>query len=231
MPHRKRRFKPTLQKPKIIEGQADQISDKPMQRDNRHDKWHYVWVATTYITGAFLAMIGLVPTLAGGFLNDVSPFWIFIFIYLASVVWLCNILWLVSGWINKWRPLNTKFRKVMVTVLAIVVIGFTSPYYIGVFMRYQGNIEMPKYVNNSTQVLVHYGTRANDFFWTEKTVGDLKQKSSVALNVNGQDIFSVYTDGRQLFMDAKVFAGYSNDVVPDYTTIGSTTNFSITMAG
>ena len=45
------------------------------------------------------------------------------------------------------------------------------------------------------------------------------------------DILNIYTDGRQVIVDAVLFAGYENQIVPDYTTIGSTTNFTIEMSG
>ncbi|MFC2019212.1 hypothetical protein ACFLU4_04560 [Chloroflexota bacterium] len=124
-------------------------------------------------------------------------------------------------------------RTIKLTSTAIIILAFvfTSPMYIDFFVQPQGNITMPMYVNDSSRVTVHYGTRKEDFFWTDKTIGELKQKKNVSLNVNGEDIFSIYTEGKQIYMDAQVFAGYSSEVVPSYATIGSTDKFSITISG
>lgn len=137
--------------------------------------------------------------------------------------------WVLIGRVATWGRFCTWIKAISV-FLVVVATWLSMPLYIDYFPE-QDTIEFEKPYFDSTQVLVRYGTRANDFFWTQKTIGELKQKSNVALNINGQDIFKIHTDGKQVLVDAILFAGYGEQTVPDYTTIGSFTNFSIQMSG
>jgi len=138
--------------------------------------------------------------------------------------------WLLVGSIYK-KQRFVKLIKSIGTLTFVILFILTSPLYVDIFVIPKGTIEFERPYYDSTQVTVRYGTRETDFFWTQKTIGELKQKSSVALNVNGHDIFNIYTDGRQIIVDAILFAGYENQIVADYTTIGSMDKFSITMDG
>lgn len=163
-------------------------------------------------------------------LTNVSPTWGYILFLSSTSIVLGWWVWKVIGWILRKNHFATLTRAISVcsVVLAIMI---TSPYYIGYFVKAQGSIEMPTFVDDSTQVLVHYGRRPNDIFWTQKTVGELKQNPSIALKVNDQDIFNIHIEGNKLYVDAIVFAGYGEQTVPGYTTIGSLDKFSIQISG
>ena len=92
-------------------------------------------------------------------------------------------VWLLVGYFYRKGHFVRTIRVISVVIIIIVFI-FTSPMYVDLFVQPRGNIEMPTYVNDSSQVIVHYGTRQEDFFWTDTTIGGLKQEKNVSLNVN-----------------------------------------------
>ncbi len=133
-----------------------------------------------------------------------------------------------------WRLIGLMLKKhrfvnlirIMSMCSLILIFVLTSPLYIDYFVKPKGNIEMPTFVDDSSQVLVHYGRRPNDFLWTQTTVGELKENPNATLKVNGQDILYIHTEENKLYVDAIVFAGYGNQIV-----IERTDNFSLQMSG
>lgn len=184
----------------------------------------YVWAIIVSIAGFIFAYYGANP------LSDIYPIWGYISFLTAATIIIGSWVWIVSGWFWGKRRF-ARLVKLMVVLVVIISIWATSPSYIDHFVRPQGTLEFPTWVNDSQQVLVHYGRRPADFFWTQKTIGELKQKSNCSLKVNGQEIFTIHTDGKRLYVDAVLFAGYIEQTVPDYTTIGSLTNFNIEISG
>lgn len=163
-------------------------------------------------------------------LNSIIPNLGFLAPIIIISVWAGLGTWLLTGQVTTWYLFKTPITRLLSVVLIMAIIWLGMPLYVD-YLPQKSTIEFERPYYDSTQVLVRYGTRENDFFWTQKTIGELKQKSSVALKVNGYDIFNIYTDGRQIIVDAILFAGYGNQIVNDYTTIGSTNNFTIEMSG
>jgi hypothetical protein len=63
---------------------------------------------------------------------------------------------------------------------------------------------------------------------TQTTVWELINKPRAALNVNGQDILYIHTDGKELYVDAILFGGYKNKSVVN-KPLARTEDFSIQM--
>lgn len=188
-------------------------------------------IRNNYIFPFFLSIAFFVATNYGAnMLNDISPFWGFI-LFVSSVCILFGYwTWVSVGWIGKHHR-NILLVRIFITGLVIIIIFVLSPYYKDYFIKSDGSIEMPTFIDDSTQVLVHYGRRPNDFMFTQKTVGELKQNPIASLNINGEDIFYIHTEGNKLYVDAKVFAGYGNQTVEGYTPIGSSSDFSFQISG
>lgn len=184
-----------------------------------------------YVLAGALSIAGVIFTHYGAnALSDINPIWGYIAFLTSSSIIISLWIWKVEGRFLRKRRFVTLIR--IITIIAIVMaMWLLAPSYIDHFVRPQGTIEFPTWVNDSQQVFVHYGKRTDDFFWTETTIGELKQESKCSLNVSGQEIFTVHTDGRRLYVDALLFAGYTDQTVPNYTSIGSVTNFSIGISG
>jgi len=178
-----------------------------------------------------LVSIGMfyLSTIGGNMLTRIIPTLGFVFPIIVLSLCLGYWMWVLTNRIVMRRPLGMLIRVISI-FLVVAATWLSMPLYVD-YLPQQETIEFKRPYYDSTQVVVHFGTRPNDFFYTQKTVGELKQKSSVALIVNGQPIFNIYTDGRQIFVDAILFAGYTNQIVNNYTTIGSTDNFSLQMSG
>ncbi len=98
-------------------------------------------------------------------------------------------------------------------LLIVIATVLTAPYYISYFIKNQGTIEMPTFVDDSTQIQVHYGS-AKQAFWTQTTIGKLKQEGSQSpLKINGQSVFTVHVHENRLYVDTMLFAGYGNPPV------------------
>lgn len=70
---------------------------------------------------------------------------------------------------------------------------------------------MPTFLDASTPIFVHYGTRANDYFYTNTTIEELKQEGGqVSLKINDQNIFFVHIEDNKLYIDTLLFAGFEN---------------------
>lgn len=145
-------------------------------------------------------------------LNDISPIWGYLLLVSSFCIVFGYWAWKAIGWIAKHHR-KIRLVQILATGLLIVIIFITSPYYKDYFIKSDSSIEMPTFVNDSTQILVHYGTRANDYFWTQTTIGELKQKPSAPFSINGQQIFTVYIEQNKLYIDTVVFAGYGNQPV------------------
>ncbi len=201
--------------------------------DNKKNKktsriLYVIYILLGVVVSIYLSLIG------ENMLNSILPNLGFIAPIIVISIWGWLGIWLLTGRITSWSifrmPIIRLLIRLFVIVLATAIIWLAMPLYID-YLPQQGKMEFEQPYYDSTQVLVRYGIRENDFFWTEKTIGELKEKSSVALNVNGQDIFRIHTDGRQIFVDAILFAGYEDRIVANYTTIGSLDKFSIEMSG
>jgi hypothetical protein len=131
-----------------------------------------------------------------------------------AIMWVWSIQKLTSKKIPYLRLL-----QVTSSIIVLLVLTIFSPYYIGWVVEDHKPITMEPYGVDTTPALVHYGNRPNDFFWTQKSVGELKQKTSVSLNINGESIFSVYVKNRELCVDAKILNGFSNDLTTYRTDI------------
>lgn len=197
---------------------------KPTKKDTAKTWKENIWPV-------IISIVGLVITaIVGNMLNNISPIQGYILFVSSLCVFFGYWTWRVVGWIKKCYP-KIRLVRILTTALVIIIIFVTSPYYKDYLIKGNNSIEMPTFVDDSTQIFVHYGRRANDFFWTQKTVGELKQNPDATLKVNGQDILYIHTDGSKLYVDAILFGGYESQTVPGYTTIGSLANFSIEVSG
>jgi len=194
------------------------------KKDKKVSKFSYFMRAVVSIGAIYLS------TIVGDKLMELS----FVLGYIFPIIILSFCFgywtWEFTCRFNKWKPFSSLIGKMISIFIVIVIIWLSMPLYID-YLPQQGRMEFEQPYFDSTQVLVHYGTRKTDFFWTQTTVGELKKSSNVALNVNGQDIFKITTDGRQIFINAILFNGYTNKTMPDYATIGSPDKFSIQMTG
>ncbi|AKG53970.1 hypothetical protein DGWBC_1324 [Dehalogenimonas sp. WBC-2] len=120
--------------------------------------------------------------------------------------------WLLAGMF--YRSINyAKRLKALVVILIVVVVFFTSPHYVGFFVKAQSTIQFPPYTLDSTQVLVSYGNRHDsEGFQTGDaitTIGELKYNPFVSLKINGQSIFEInVTEQREIAIDTKLFTGF-----------------------
>jgi len=142
-------------------------------------------------------------------LTNVSPTWGYILFLSSTSIVLGWWMWKVIGWILRKKRFVNHIRAINVCFVVLVIM-VTSPYYIDYFVKAQGSIEMPTFIDDSTQILVHYGNRENDWFYTRTTVGELKQKPEVPFSINGQNIFTVHIEQRRLYIDTLLFAGIEN---------------------
>ena len=150
------------------------------------------------------------PLLGGNMLNDISPLLGFAIFVIALFTLLGYWTWIVASRLSGWRPFSTIVGKLASVLIVVIITVYTSPYYIGYFIKNQGTIEMPTFVDDSTEVQVHYGTRPNDWFYSKTTVGRLKQQPNVPFSINGQDIFTLHIEQNRLYIDTLVFAGIEN---------------------
>lgn len=155
------------------------------------------------VSGLFLS------TLVGNMLNDFSPFWAFIFVVLAVCIFFGYWAWVLAG-------LFTKRRVLRITGIVAVAIGaiMSAPVYANALVHSQGVIEMPTFVDDSTQVSVYYGNRPNPVARTQTTIGDLRNNPETALRItignNDQTIFYVHIEGNRLYVDTQLFAGIAD---------------------
>jgi len=147
----------------------------------------------------------------GNVLNGISPVGAFILFILCLCIIFGYWTWVFTNWAKEWRPFGTRTRRVIIVGIIVFTIILTSPYYIDSFIKNQGTIGMPTFINDSTQIFVHYGTRANDYFYTKTTIGELKQEGGqIPLKINGQNVFEVHIEQNKLFIDTSLFAGIEN---------------------
>jgi hypothetical protein len=169
-------------------------------------------------------------TLAGDKIMDLS--FVLGFAFPIIVLSFCLGYWsckLTNNFSEK-RLFNSKVKRAVSISLVVIVVWLSMPIYADLLPT-KKTIEFEQPYFDSTEVLVHYGEREQDFFWTQTTIGELKENQKVSLKINDENIFTIHTDGRQIIIDAVLFAGYENRVVPEYTTIGSVENFSIEISG
>jgi len=142
-------------------------------------------------------------------LTNVSPTWGYILFLSSTSIVLGWWVWKVIGWTLRKNRFTTHIKAISVcfVVLAIMI---TSPYYIGHFVKAQGSIEMPTFIDDSAKIKVHYGNKTNEFMWAQKSIGELKQEPMTAFGINNQDIFYIHIEGNKLYVDTSLFAGIEN---------------------
>ena len=127
---------------------------------------------------------------------------------LLSLVIYLSVRWLSS----KYRV--AKFAKrVGLASASVAFLVFMVLFSVPLFSTYFGishdGIDMPTFVDASTSVSVHYGTRANDYFYTNTTIAELKEEGGQApLRINGQDVFVIHIEDNRLYIDTLLFAGF-----------------------
>ncbi len=182
-----------------------------MPRKNRKARhtylqWkHYLWPITLSIA------VFIVSTYGGNMLNDISPLAGFILFISCLCIILGYWTWVLSNKARKWRPFGTTLCREISVALVVFAVVFTSPYYVDHFIKSQGGIEMPTFVDDSTQILVYYGNRPNPVIHTRTTIGELKRNPQTAFRIsvgnNNQTIFYVHIEGNRLYVDTSLFAG------------------------
>jgi hypothetical protein len=201
MPKRKkhkRRFNPSRKQSALVQGQTKQ------PRKKYGKKW--------YVLHGILSVFWLIVTTIGGnMLNNISPIWAFILFVLSLCALLGYWTWIVTGRISNWKPFASKVTRLVTVLLVLGAAIGATPYYIEYFITNQSTIEMPTFVDDSTQILVYYGNRPNPVIHTRTTVGELKQNPHAVLRIgtgnNTQDIVYVHIEERKLYVDSSVFAG------------------------
>jgi len=143
------------------------------------------------------------------FLANISPMWGYILFLSSNSIVLGIWTWKVVDWI-RWKKRFAKRIKTISICSVIIVFVITSPLYADFFIRPQGSIEMPTFVNDSQVVTVHYGKRVNDYMWAQSTVGDLTQKSEVPFSINNEQVFTIHIKENKLFINTSLFAGIEN---------------------
>ena len=146
-------------------------------------------------------------------LTNLSFTWGYVLFLLVNGAVLGWAIWVSADWVCRklHRTKFTKQLKIISVLIAILVFVFISPSFIGYFVKPQGGIEMPTFVDASTPITVYYGNRDQPVFYTKTTVGELEQGGEqVALKINGQPIFVVHIEDNKLYVDALVFAGVEN---------------------
>ncbi len=180
----------------------------------------------------------IITTFVSNWLNSFSQFWAYILLLFSFSIGLAYFVRKIGIWMGRsnfklinWITKNI-FRVILVWILAFIIaiptIIFTSPYYKDSLLPNNGSIELGPFGNDSAKVSIHYGKRTNDFFFTQETVGKLKQKPISVLNIDGQDILYVHIENDKLFVDAMVFAGYGDAIaIKTFTDITLEMSFSI----
>jgi len=175
---KKREFKPNRITYNTVQNTPpDNGSDSP--RTRRISRVIYA----LYISlGVFVSIY--LPLIGENMLNSIIPNMGFIAPMIVISIWAGLGIWLLIGRLTTWRLFKIPIIRVLLSVvLVIVAIWLSMPLYVD-YLPQKEAIEFERPYYDSTQVTVYYGIRENDFFWTQKTIGELKQKSSVALNVN-----------------------------------------------
>jgi hypothetical protein len=208
---RYRAWRPKQGKPTAMDTQGTTQSQETETVYNKEDKspkkhvWQYIfpvmfWGASNYWG---------VPML-----TDLSFTWGYVLFLLVNGAVLGWAIWVSVDWVC--RKLHytklAKQLKVISAFIAILVFVFTSPSFIGYFVKPQGGIEMPTFVDASTPITVYYGNRDQPILYTKTTIGELEQQGEqVALKINGQPIFVVHIGDNKLYVDALIFAGVENE--------------------
>src|SRR4030043_313831 len=126
------------------------------------------------------------------------------------------VIYLSARWLSR-KYHVAKFAKrigvASASVAFLVFMVFVSlPLFSTYFGTSQGGIDMPTFVDASTPIFVHYGTRTNDYFYTNTTIGELKEEGGQApLRINGQDIFVIHIEDNRLYIDTSLFAGFADE--------------------
>lgn len=147
-------------------------------------------------------------------LTNLSFTWGYVLFLLVNGAVLGWAIWVSVDWVCRKLRLAkfTKQVKIGSIFVAIFIFVFISPSFIGYFIKAQGSIEMPTFLDASTPIFVHYGTRANDYFYTNTTIGELKQQGGqVPLKINGQNIFIIHIEDNKLYIDTLLFAGIKDE--------------------
>ncbi|MFC2069935.1 hypothetical protein ACFLTB_02020 [Chloroflexota bacterium] len=217
---RKRRFKPN-QKRDLVQKESNNIKTDMQSSDKKGIKIiqnkSFTWHALSFIVSFYLSLVG------ENALLDINPTLGFVLPVIVISLWLLYLPWrLKLGW----------YWKFPIGILLVTIMWVSMPLYIDHLPQLgRDTIEFERPYFDSTTVNVSYGDRQDDFFWTDKTVAELKQKSSVSLSIIGDEIFNIYTDGRQVIVDAKLFAGYGTRVDNLYRPLGTSNTFSINLSG
>jgi hypothetical protein len=163
--------------------------------------WRYI--PSFIVTFALL----IATTIGGNVLNGISTIGGFILFVSCLCIIFGYWTWVFIGWLRGRGGVAFTTIRIISTAVIIFVLIFSAPYYINIFIKNQGSIEMPTFRDNSTQVLVKYGS-GRQAFWTQITVGELEQEGGqVPLKIDGYDVFKIHIDQNKLYIDTSLFAG------------------------
>ena len=115
--------------------------------------------------------------------------------------------WVLTGKVNKWHPFQTRIGRGISVFIVMMAIWSSSPLYVD-YLRYQDTTGL--YVDDSKEVIVHFGSRENDWFYSKTTVGELKDQPNVPFGINGMNIFTLHIRDNTLYIDTKLFAGIAD---------------------
>ncbi|MFC2011021.1 hypothetical protein ACFLUR_01870 [Chloroflexota bacterium] len=197
--------------------------------NTKYRVYSYIPKILLYFAGPFLATLFWERGL--GMLSNIPSKIVFALVLFALCVYIGWGVWVLAGWVSKWRPFGTLRGRAIPTILVIlaIIISPLTYTFINHFIKDLGSIEMAEFGNDSSQVLVHYGRRDNDWMLTQTTVGELREKPRAALSVKSQDILYIHTEGKRVYVDSILFGGYKKRAFFNIP-LARTRDFSISMS-
>ncbi len=176
-----------------------------------------LFIATTVLGEKGLSMLSGIPSKA-----------VFCLVLFTLCVYIGFGIWGLTGWLSKWRIFKTYKRRMLSIGLVIITLIILPPTYtfINYFIKDLSSIEMAEFGHDSTEVLVHYGEKINEWMLIKTTIGNLKEQPRAPLTINGQDILYTYIEDKKLYVDLVLFGGYSSEAFFNFP-LARTSEFSI----
>lgn len=207
MPHNKGKRK----------GKTTNTIKASLPEEEMQPKTNKVAALLPYIPKVFLYVaIFICTTLFGekgmSMLSGIPHKLVFALVHFAFIVYICWGVWVLTGWISKYRLFSSIKKRMVIILFVIVIMVILPPVYtvINVFISDLGTIEMEEFGNDSTDVIVHYGERPeeNEVALTKTTIGKLKDESQSPININGENVLLVHINGNKVYVDSVLFGGY-----------------------
>jgi hypothetical protein len=208
---RRNKFKRLKQKakPAAMHGAVNPpVPNQPSKASFRIETSRKAWWESRLLSQVFPLAFLIASSFGANMLNDISPILGYLLLVTSFSIVFGHWTWKIVGWVGKYSK-KSHLIQILLTSLVVLTTFITSPYYKDFFIKSTSSIEMPTFVNDSTQILVHYGS-GEQAFWTQTTIGELKKGKQVPLRINDKEIFVVHVEQNKLYIDTMLFAGFHN---------------------